>query len=46
MGALPPDELEEICDIIDRLELHRTCLDEALAAAYTELAGMLGEHRG
>jgi hypothetical protein len=39
--ALPAD-LEDICEIIDRLELHRACLDEALADAYAELVGMLG----
>jgi hypothetical protein len=35
-------DLEAICEIIDRLELHRRCLDEALAEVYTELVGMLG----
>jgi hypothetical protein len=35
-------ELEDICDVIDRLELHRRCLDEALAEAYAELIGVLG----
>ena len=41
----PPDlkpDMEEVCEVIDRLELHRRCLDEALADAYWEL--MLGCH--
>jgi hypothetical protein len=40
-GVLPAD-LEQVCEIIDRLELHRRCLDEALAEAYAELVGLLG----
>jgi hypothetical protein len=39
-----PEELEDICQIIDRLELHRMCLDEALADAYAELVTMLGHY--
>jgi hypothetical protein len=41
----PPDleqDVEEVCEVIDRLELHRRCLDEALADAYWELMAMLG----
>jgi hypothetical protein len=41
--ALPAD-LEEVCEIIDRLELHRACIDEALAEAYGELIDMLGHY--
>jgi hypothetical protein len=43
----PPDlkpDMEEVCEVIDRLELHRRCLDEALADAYWELMLMLGCH--
>jgi hypothetical protein len=42
MDTVMPAELEDICAIIDRLELHRRCLDEALADAYAELVAMLG----
>lgn len=39
-----PADLEAVCEIIDRLELHRRCLDEALAESYAELVSMLGFH--
>jgi hypothetical protein len=35
-------DLDQLCELIDRLELHRTCLDEALADAYGELVEILG----
>ena len=40
-GELPA-EIELACDVIDRLELHRRCLDEALADAYA--AAVLADH--
>jgi hypothetical protein len=40
--APAPADLEQLCELIDRLELHRTCLDEALAEAYAELVEILG----
>jgi hypothetical protein len=40
---LPP-EIEQACDLVDRLEMYRQCLDEAIADAYTELAAALGRH--
>jgi hypothetical protein len=39
-----PSEIELACDVIDRLELHRRCLDEAVADAYAELAALLVRH--
>jgi hypothetical protein len=39
-----PVEIELACDVIDRLELHRRCLDEAVAGAYAELAALLVSH--
>jgi hypothetical protein len=42
-GELPA-EIELACDVIDRLELRRRCLDEALADAYAELAALLVSH--
>jgi hypothetical protein len=41
----PPDlvpNVEDVCEVIDRLELHRRCIDEALADAYWDLMAMLG----
>jgi hypothetical protein len=43
-AVILPTEIELACDVIDRLELHRRCLDEAVAAAYAELAGLLVRH--
>jgi hypothetical protein len=40
---LPP-EIEQACDLVDRLEMYRQCLDEAVADAYTELAAALDRH--
>jgi hypothetical protein len=42
MNVTLPADLEAVCEIIDRLELHRRCLDEALAESYAELVSMLG----
>jgi len=38
-------QIELACDVIDRLELHRRCLDEAVADAYAELAALLVRHQ-
>jgi hypothetical protein len=43
-SELPP-EVEQACDLIDRLEMYRQCLDEAVADAYTELAAALNRHQ-
>ena len=43
-AGLLPAEIELACDVIDRLELHRRCLDEAVADAYAELAALLVRH--
>lgn len=42
-AGLPPD-IEDTCQLIERLEIHRQCLDEALADAYTELIDRLDGH--
>jgi len=39
-----PADIEEACLLIERLEIHRQCLDEAIADAYEELAGLLDGH--
>jgi hypothetical protein len=39
-----PADIEEACQLIERLEIHRQCLDEALADAYTELIDRLDRH--
>lgn len=46
MVTSPPAELEMACQLIERLELHRRCLDEALADAYAELLQLLDEPGG
>jgi hypothetical protein len=41
----PPDakpDVDQVCEVIDRLELHRRCIEEAMADAYWELMAMLG----
>jgi hypothetical protein len=39
-----PTDIEEACLLIERLEIHRQCLDEAIADAYEELADLLDGH--
>ena len=34
-------DVDQVCEVIDRLELHRRCIEEALADAYWELMAML-----
>lgn len=43
MGNLLPADVEAACQLIEWLELHRLCLDEALAQAYTDLLFLLDQ---
>lgn len=40
-----PMDIEDACLLIERLEIHRQCLDEALAEAYANLIECLGRRR-
>jgi hypothetical protein len=37
-----PTDIEDACLLIERLEIHRQCIDEALADAYADLISLLG----